>query len=191
MTARSAWDSRRRMGSCRRSGSMNSMDSFGTTLTGSHPFSLVLPMKDAPNLVASLVAQGKTADPTGAVKLVAAISSARAVTIRTCRGSTRSRRIFWCATARTRRCAWPVTIRTGWCRDRSIRWRDIREVFIRRRPTRSRRTRHVGSYPTVGVNACNSCHMSHDAVAPARLLRPATPGGAGKRSGDAGLHDVS
>ena len=32
-------------------GTMNSADSFGTTLTGSHPFSLVLPLKDASNLV--------------------------------------------------------------------------------------------------------------------------------------------
>src|ERR1022692_3424322 len=51
-------------------GSLNSIDSFGATLTGSHPFSLVLPMKDASNLVASLVSKGMTADPTGAVKLV-------------------------------------------------------------------------------------------------------------------------
>ena len=51
-------------------GSLNSVDSFGTTLTGSHPFSLVTPLKDAPNLVASLVSKGMTADPTGAVKLV-------------------------------------------------------------------------------------------------------------------------
>ena len=51
-------------------GPMNSMDSFGSNLSGTHPFSLVLPMKDASNLVASLVSQGKTADPTGAVKLI-------------------------------------------------------------------------------------------------------------------------
>src|ERR1035438_5947843 len=51
-------------------GALNSADSFGTTLTGSHPFSLVMPLKDASNLVASLVTQGKTADPTGAVKLI-------------------------------------------------------------------------------------------------------------------------
>ena len=51
-------------------GSMNSIDSFGMNLSGSHPFSLVLPMKDASNLVASLVSQGKTADPTGAVTLI-------------------------------------------------------------------------------------------------------------------------
>src|ERR1700686_5562355 len=51
-------------------GTINSVDSFGTTLTGSHPFSLVTPLKNASNLAASLVAQGKTADPTGAVALV-------------------------------------------------------------------------------------------------------------------------
>jgi len=51
-------------------GSMNSIDSFGTNLGGTHPFSLILPMKDASNLVSSLVSQGKTADPTGAVKLI-------------------------------------------------------------------------------------------------------------------------
>src|ERR1035438_2925568 len=51
-------------------GTMNGIDSFGTTLTGSHPFSLVLPMKDASNLVASLVSKGKTGDPTGAIKLI-------------------------------------------------------------------------------------------------------------------------
>jgi hypothetical protein len=34
---------------------------------------------------------------------------------------------------------------------------------------------HVGPYGTVALNACSSCHMQHDAIAPARLLRPATP----------------
>ena len=51
-------------------GSLKGMDSFSSNLTGSHPFSLRLPMKDAANLVASLVSKGVTADPTGAVKLI-------------------------------------------------------------------------------------------------------------------------
>jgi len=51
-------------------GSMNSIDVLGTNLSGSHPFSLVLPLQDAPDLVASLVSQGVTADPKGAVKLI-------------------------------------------------------------------------------------------------------------------------
>jgi hypothetical protein len=39
------------------SGSMNNQDVFGTNLGGSHPFSLVLPIKDSPDLVASLATQ--------------------------------------------------------------------------------------------------------------------------------------
>ena len=51
-------------------GSMNSPDVFGSNMQSSHPFSLALPLKDNIDLVASLVANGKTADPTGAVKLI-------------------------------------------------------------------------------------------------------------------------
>ena len=50
-------------------GSMNKEDVFGTNLQGSHPFSLKLPLVDAPDLVASLVATHTTGDP--AVKLIA------------------------------------------------------------------------------------------------------------------------
>ena len=39
-------------------------------MQSSHPFSLVLPFKDNIDLVASLAANGTTADPTGAVKLI-------------------------------------------------------------------------------------------------------------------------
>ena len=31
---------------------------------------------------------------------------------------------------------WPVMIRTEWCRDRSTRWQDTREAFIRQRQIR-------------------------------------------------------
>ena len=51
-------------------GSMSTADVFGTNLQTSHPFSLVLPLKDYADLAASLVSQGKTADPTGAVQLI-------------------------------------------------------------------------------------------------------------------------
>ncbi len=50
-------------------GSMNSVDVFGSNMQPSHPFSLVTPLKDNIDLVATLV-HGKTADPTGAVKLI-------------------------------------------------------------------------------------------------------------------------
>jgi predicted CXXCH cytochrome family protein len=45
-------------------------DPLGSQLQSSHPFSLQLPIKDASDLVSSLAANGKTADQTGAVKLL-------------------------------------------------------------------------------------------------------------------------
>ena len=51
-------------------GSMKSADVLGQNLSTSHPFSMVTPMKDSPDLAASLVGSHKTADTTGAVKLV-------------------------------------------------------------------------------------------------------------------------
>ena len=43
---------------------------MGTNLSSSHPFSLKLPLQDAPDLVASLVATGQTQDPTHSVQLI-------------------------------------------------------------------------------------------------------------------------
>jgi len=56
-------------GKIQTSGSMNSSDVLGTNLSGSHPFSLVTPLKDSPDMAASLVAQGKTADQLQKVRL--------------------------------------------------------------------------------------------------------------------------
>jgi len=52
------------------SGSMYTNDVFANNLQSSHPFSVVLPIKDAPNLVETLASKGLTADPTGAIKLI-------------------------------------------------------------------------------------------------------------------------
>lgn len=46
------------------------MPTMGTRLESSHPFSLKLPLKDAASLVASLAANGTTADPTQSVQLI-------------------------------------------------------------------------------------------------------------------------
>src|SRR6478609_10893383 len=51
-------------------GSMDTSDVFGSNMQSSHPFSLIPPLKDSVHLVASLAANGRTADPTGAVKLI-------------------------------------------------------------------------------------------------------------------------
>jgi len=156
-------------------GALNSVDSFGTTLTGSHPFSLVLPLKDAPNLVATLVTQGKTADPTGAVKLI--------------RGNIECTSCHSPHVQAIDRIAQDFLVRDSSNAQMCLACHDPNRVVQGQvnplagftgsiHQTASNAVSpdgHVGSYPTVGVNACTSCHMSHDAVAPARLLRPATP----------------
>jgi predicted CXXCH cytochrome family protein len=156
-------------------GSLNSVDSFGTMLTGSHPFSLVTPLKDASNLVASLASQGKTADPTGAVKLVNSnieCTSCHDPHVQNIdkvaqnflvRDSSNAQMCLACHDP-TRLVQGQVNPLAGWTG--SIHQTAANAVSP---------DAHVGSYPSVGVNACTSCHMSHDAVAPARLLRPATP----------------
>jgi predicted CXXCH cytochrome family protein len=156
-------------------GTLKSADSFGTTLTGSHPFSLVTPLKDAPSLQASLVAQGKTADPTGAVKLVNG-----SVECTSChdphvqnidriaqnflvRDSSNAQMCLACHDP-NRVVQGQVNPLAGWANNIHVTATNGVSPDA-----------HVGSYLTVGVNACSSCHMSHQAVSPARLLRPATP----------------
>lgn len=52
-------------------GSMYTQDVFGANLQSSHPFSLQVPLKDNIDLAATLTTSGKTADTSGAVKLIA------------------------------------------------------------------------------------------------------------------------
>ncbi len=156
-------------------GSMNSVDSFGTTLTGSHPFSLVLPMKDSPDLVASLISQGKTGDPTGAVKLINGnieCTSCHDPHVQNIdlvaqnflvRDSSSGQMCLACHDP-NRVVQGQINLLAGFTN--SIHQTATNQVSP---------DGNVGSYPTVGVNACTSCHLSHDSSAPARLLRPATP----------------
>ena len=163
-------------------GSLNSVDSFGTTLTGSHPFSLVTPLKDAANLVASLVSQGKTADPTGAVKLVAGNIECTSCHSPHVQGIDKIAQNFLVRDSSNAQmclaCHDPNRVVQGQVNPLTGFTGSIHQAATNQVSPDG----HVGSYPTVGVNACSSCHMSHDAVAPARLLRPATPASPGNDS---------
>jgi predicted CXXCH cytochrome family protein len=162
-------------GPLRTTGQMNSMDSFGTTLTGSHPFSLVTPLKDAPSLAASLAAQGKTADPTGAVKLVngnVECTSCHDPHVQNIdriaqnflvRDSSNAQMCLSCHDP-NRVVQGQINPLSGWANNVHVTATNAVSPDA-----------HAGSYPTVGVNACSSCHMSHQATGPARLLRPAMP----------------
>ena len=156
-------------------GHLNNMDSFWTSLTGSHPFSLVLPIKDSGNLAASLVIPGHPADPTGAIKLVNGN-----IECNTCHNphsqyidpvaqnflvtdSSNGKMCLACHDPNRILSGQPNQL-TGW--QASIHATATNQVAS---------TGNVGLYPTVSVNSCTSCHMEHDAPSPARLLRPATP----------------
>ncbi len=155
-------------------GSMKSADNFGTNLASSHPFSLVLPLKDSPNLVASLVAQGTTADPTGTVKLingniecttchnphVEAID--QTVGMFLVRDGSSGQLCLACHEPGVRTVNSQTNYLAGWTNG-------IHATAGNRTVNQS--TSYLGGYSTVGQNACESCHMPHNAPGAARLLR--------------------
>jgi predicted CXXCH cytochrome family protein len=153
------------------SGSMAASDLLGTNLQSSHPFSLVLPMKDSVDLVTSLVAQGKTADPTGSVKLIDGN-----IECTTChdphvqakdpisqnflvRESSNGQLCLACHDP-NRIMTGKVNPLAGW--STSIHATATNKTVA---------AANIGSYPTVAQNACISCHAPHNAAGGARLLR--------------------
>jgi predicted CXXCH cytochrome family protein len=156
-------------------GSMNSVDAFGMNLTGSHPFSLVLPMKDASNLVASLVSQGKTADPTGAVSLINGNIECTSCHSPHVQGIDTIAQKFLVRDSSNGQmclaCHDPNRVMQGQPNP-LVGWTNSIHQTATNQPAANA---NVGPYSTVGLNACGACHMDHDATAPQRLLRPATP----------------
>jgi len=146
-------------------------DKLGTELQSSHPFSLVLPLTDAPDLVASLVSQGKTNND--AVKLVKGN-----IECTTCHNphvqyldknnpnflvvdSSAGRLCLACHDP-NRSMPGKTNLLAGW--DSSIH------------KTANNKTASdppVGPYGSVDQNACSSCHAQHNATGPERLLRGA------------------
>ena len=152
-------------------GKMNAPDVFGTNLQSSHPFSLVLPINDSPDLVATLVSEGKTADPTGKVKLI--------------KGN------IECTTCHDPhvQAIDPINlnflVRDGSSGQICLACHDPNRVIPGKtngiagwttsiHATANNRTANqppVGGYATVSQNACASCHMEHNAAGAQRLLR--------------------
>ncbi|HZD31747.1 MAG TPA: cytochrome c3 family protein, partial [Candidatus Angelobacter sp.] len=160
-------------------GSWTPGDTFGSDLTSSHPFSLVTPIKDTADLQASLVAQGKTADPLNKVNLVngnvectschdphtqSIDTIAQDFLVRD--GS--SGQICLACHDPNRVVQGQINLLAGW--PSSIHQSAATKVAT---------NAHVGPYPTVAQNGCVSCHMEHDANGPARLLRQASPAAPG------------
>lgn len=155
-------------------GSMKSSDTFGSDLSSSHPFSLVLPLKDSPNLVASLYSQGLTADPTQAVKLVQGN-----IECTTChnphveatdqvsgnflvRDGSSGQLCLACHEPGSRTVNGQMNYLAGWTNS-------VHATAGNK--TSNQPGMNLGGYATVALNGCESCHATHNAPGAARLLR--------------------
>ncbi len=152
-------------------GSMNATDVFGSNMQTSHPFSLAPPLKDNVHLVASLAANGKTGDLSGAVKLIKG-----SVECTSChdphvqakdlvsqnflvRDSSSGQTCLACHDP-TRQVGGQVNPLADWATSAHA----LSTAKISPQAA-------LGSYTTVGGDACISCHTPHNAAGPARLLR--------------------
>jgi predicted CXXCH cytochrome family protein len=154
-------------------GSMKSSDVFGTDLSGSHPFSLTLPLKDSADLVPSLANSGTTADPANAVKLINGN-----IECTTChnphvqstdliagnflvRDGSKGQVCLACHTASSRTVNGQTNYLAGWTN--SIHATAANTI-------NAQSTANLGGYPSVALSACESCHETHNAPGAARLL---------------------
>lgn len=160
-------------------GSMNPKDVLGTNLTGSHPFNLILPIKDASDLAASIVAKGVTADPTGAVKLVNGNIECTSCHDPHIQGIDTVAQNFLVRDSSNGQmclaCHDPNRVFTGAPNPLAGWTGSIHAVAT----NQVANTANVGLYPTVASNSCSSCHMEHNPNSSVRLLRPATPAAPG------------
>jgi predicted CXXCH cytochrome family protein len=152
-------------------GSMSPSDIFGTDLQSSHPFSLALPMKDSVDLVASLVAQGKTADPSGAVKLIQGNIECTSCHDPHVQARDRVSLNFLVRDSSGGQlclaCHDPNRVMTGKVNPLAGWPTGIHATATNKTLAQA----NLGSYATVAQNACLSCHAPHNAPGGMRLLR--------------------
>ena len=140
-------------------------------MQSSHPFSLVVPLKDNIDLVASLAGSGKTADPTGAVKLINGnvectschnphVQAKDPVSLNFLVKDSSNGQLCLACHDPARTMGGQVNPLADWSTSvHALSQSKISPSAL------------VGSYPTVASNACSSCHAPHNASGPARLLR--------------------
>jgi predicted CXXCH cytochrome family protein len=152
-------------------GTMKSADVFGNNMQSSHPFSLVVPLQDSIDLAASLVGSGKTADPTGAVSLINGnvectschnphVQAKDPVSLNFLVKDSSNGQLCLACHDPARTMGGQVNPLADWSTSaHALSQSKISPSAL------------VGSYPTLASNACNSCHATHNASGPARLLR--------------------
>lgn len=157
-------------------GNMLQSDVFGANLQGSHPFSLKLPMVDGSDLVASLTSTHTTADPLQAVTLVnnnvecTSCHNPHAQAIDQLsqnflvRDGSSGQLCLACHEVNARTVGGQINPLQQW----TSGIHSQSGSKISNGPV-------LGSYQTVGQNACISCHMPHNSLAGPRLLRGPVP----------------
>src|SRR5581483_11720188 len=149
-------------------------DNFTTHLQSSHPFSIVKPLQDNIDLISTLATTGRTGDPAGKVQLINGTVECtschnphvqgidKVSTNFLVRDSSSGQMCLACHDPARTTIAGNNTVNplAGW----SI------SVHATSNNTVSGQA-GLGSYGTVSGNACSSCHTSHNAGGPVRLLR--------------------
>ncbi len=152
-------------------GSMYPTDVFGTNLRNTHPFSVILPIKDSVDLVASLASQGKTADPLGAVKLIQGNIECTSCHDPHVQAKDLVSQNFLVRDSSSGQmclaCHDPNRVITGQVNKLAGWAAGVHAMATNKTTVQS----GVGSYATVAQNACLSCHTPHNGQGPARLLR--------------------
>ena len=152
-------------------GSMYSTDVFGSNMQPSHPFSLVLPIKDNIDLVATLATTGQTADPTGSIKLINGN-----IECTTCHNphvqavdpvSQNFLVINSVSGQMCLACHDPTRVIGGQVNPIAD-WSTSAHALSTDKISPSAQ---VGSYSTVASDACIGCHEVHNAASTSRLLR--------------------
>jgi predicted CXXCH cytochrome family protein len=157
-------------------GSMNPADKFGSGLQGSHPFSLKLPMVDAPDLQVTLTSTHTTADTTNSVTLINSnveCTSCHSPHVQAIdklsqnflvRDSSNGQMCLACHSSDPRTVNGQTNSLSQWTG--SIHAQASNKIA---------NAPALGSYANVGQNACISCHMPHNSLVGPQLLRGPVP----------------
>ncbi len=155
-------------------GSWIAGDQFGTHLQSSHPFSLVKPLHDDIDLVASLTTSGRTADKSGAVQLVMGNVECTSCHNPHVQAIDKLSMNFLVRDSSNGQmclaCHDPTRTSIGGNNQANplAGWAIGAHAIASNKIAAST---HLGNYGSVGGNACISCHLPHDAQGQVRLLR--------------------
>lgn len=153
------------------SGAMYSQDVFGSNLQSSHPFSLLTPLVDNIDLAASLVANHRTLDTTGAVRLIRGNVECTSCHNPHIQAKDHVSQNFLVADSSQGHlclmCHDPSRTISGQV-NQMANW--TASIHATSGATISAKA-GLGSYSTVALDGCISCHAPHNAAGVSRLLR--------------------